>query len=58
VILIVVIPNVAFNGQSNKPVKQLGLPRRFVCIRFGTLLLLLEDGLDIITLKISWDMKI
>jgi integrase len=30
VILIVVIPNVAFNGQSNKPVKQLGLPRRFV----------------------------
>jgi integrase len=38
VILIVVIPNVACNGQSNKPVKQLGLPRRFVCIRLAHLL--------------------
>jgi site-specific recombinase XerD len=45
--------------QSNKPVKQLGLPRRFVCIRLAHFAThLLEDGLDIITLKNLLDMKI
>jgi hypothetical protein len=38
--------------------KAAGITKEVLCIRFGTLLLLLEDGLDIITLKISWDMKI
>jgi hypothetical protein len=57
VILIIGIPNVACNGVK-QVTKAVGIQKKFMYIHYVTYVThLLEDGMDIITLKDLWDIR-